>query len=128
MLSFLHWAAYKSGAKAVKKVWGSEYWIVNSENYCLKLLEIHPGFQCSLHKHLIKDETFIVLDGVVKLEQADVRGTIFEETLRSGDQRRIAPKTPHRFGSMNGAMILEISTHHEDTDVVRIAESGPIQA
>ncbi len=109
----------------VQKVWGSESWIVNDE-YCAKILEINPGFQCSLHYHLNKRETFHVLSGYIKLEQRDLRGFPIEEFLSPGDTRTIEPKTPHRFGSYVGARLLEISTHHSDDDVVRITESGEI--
>lgn len=110
--------------QTVKKLWGYEDWIVNEE-YCAKILTILPGFACSLHYHPKKKETFFVLFGQVRLEQIDVRGTRFEEILKSGDTRTIMPKTPHRFSSANDspATIWESSTHHEDTDVVRIEES-----
>ena len=109
----------------VEKVWGTERWIVN-DVYCAKFLEIAPGFQCSLHYHRKKLETFHILEGVVRLEQRDVRGIPFDETLYSGDTRTIQPKTAHRFSSVDGAKILEISSHHEDADTVRLDESGPI--
>jgi len=112
----------------VGKKWGSEHWVTNEAEYCGKFLEIYPGFQCSLHYHPIKKETFHVTRGFVTLEQRDVRGVPFSEVLGPGDTRTIMPKTPHRFRSVEGATILEISTHHEDSDVVRITESGPIDA
>lgn len=67
-----------------------------------------------------------MLDGIVRLEQRDVRGVPFEEILKPGDQRLIMPKTPHRFSSLEGAMISEVSTMHSDEDVVRIEESHKI--
>lgn len=115
-----------SSEQRVSKVWGSEYWVVNTENYCLKVLIVQPGYQCSLHRHSVKDETFIVLFGEVNLEQRDVRGFPSSEILRVGDQRHIAPRTLHRFGSVDGAVLMEVSTHHEDADSYRITESGPI--
>jgi mannose-6-phosphate isomerase-like protein (cupin superfamily) len=110
----------------VKKAWGSEKWLVNEPEYCAKILCINPGFRCSLHYHKIKKETFIVQSGVVRLEQRGVRGEEIDETLIEGDTRTIMPKTPHRFSSFNGATILEISTHHDDADVVRLTDSGKI--
>lgn len=110
----------------VEKVWGQEDWYVNGPLYCAKILKIKPGYMCSLHYHPVKDETFVVLSGDVKLEQRDVRGMPFEEQLQPGDERHIAPKTQHRFSSVGGAEILEVSTHHDDADVVRIVESRRI--
>jgi mannose-6-phosphate isomerase-like protein (cupin superfamily) len=112
-------------AKKVGKVWGTEWWVYNGP-YCFKLLVINPGFQCSLHLHPTKTETFIVASGEVFLEQRDVRAFPYSEILREGCIRHIEPKTPHRFGSTEGAVIFEISTHHEDSDVVRLEESKKI--
>lgn len=110
----------------VKKEWGSEKWLVNEPEYCAKILEITPGFKCSLHRHEIKKETFIVQQGVVRLEQRGVRGEAIDEMLVEGDSRTIMPRTPHRFSSHTGATILEVSTHHSDSDVVRYTDSGKI--
>lgn len=108
----------------VTKLWGNEHWIVNNDKYCFKVLTLFPGFQCSLHYHKKKDETFIVYDGEILLEQRDVRGYPVEELLVAGQQRHIEPKTPHRFQARNRmATVFEISTHHDDSDVVRIEES-----
>lgn len=112
--------------KIVPKVWGQEHWLVNEPEYCAKILELDPHFQCSLHYHKIKKETFLVQEGVVTLEQRDVRGVPIVEILLEGDSRTIMPKTPHRFSSRLGATILEISTHHDDSDCVRIEPSGAL--
>ncbi len=111
----------------VPKVWGTEHWVVNTDKYCFKLLTINPGFQCSLHYHKKKDETFIVYEGEILLEQRDSRGFPYEELLEAGMQRHIEPKTPHRFQARNTvAIVFEISTYHDDADVVRIEESKKI--
>lgn len=107
----------------VKKVWGQERILCNEPEYCAKILDLNGGYACSLHYHLKKTETFIVQSGCVTLEQRDVRGVPIVEVLLEGNSRKIMPKTPHRFSSRLGATILEISTHHEDSDVVRIEDS-----
>lgn len=111
--------------KIVPKVWGTERWLENGD-YCIKYLEITPGYKCSLHYHPKKRETFLVQSGAVRLEQRDVRGLPIDEMLIEGDYRTIEPKTPHRFSSHTGATILEVSTHHDDEDVVRLTDSGKI--
>lgn len=100
----------------VDKVWGLEEILVNTPLYCAKYLYLQPGYQCSLHRHLVKDETFVVLNGKCMLEFGDdVR------YLASGDSQRIAPKTWHRFINHDTltCQILEVSTHHDDADVER---------
>ncbi len=111
-------------AQAVKKVWGRELWVVNNELYCAKYLYVEPGFACSLHRHLVKDETFAILNGSCTLE--------FGNSVRemgAGDVERIAPRTWHRFSNRGNSLciILEVSTHHEDSDVERREPSRDCQ-
>lgn len=105
--------------KIVHKEWGHEIWVVNEDKYCMKYLIIDPGKQCSLHYHPIKKETFYVEEGVVHVQVSHLIGD-----FKEGGQVTIDPRTPHRFGSEDGARIIEISTHHEDDDVVRLELSG----
>ena len=103
----------------VEKVWGTEEIIVNNDLYCGKFLNIAPGYQCSLHYHVVKDETFFVAVGKVDMQVGDEAFV-----LNEGESVRILPGTPHRFGSRSLAVIIEISTPHSDDDVVRLEPSG----
>lgn len=110
----------------IAKLWGFEEWLVNNDKYCAKFLWITPGFQCSLHYHPIKKETFTALDGLIRVEYHVDNKKV--ETLlvgRNRDTLTIPPGTPHRFYSMGGegGLLLEISTPHDDADVVRIEPS-----
>jgi mannose-6-phosphate isomerase-like protein (cupin superfamily) len=108
----------------VSKDWGFEEVLVAEPEYTLKRLVIKPRKRCSLHYHPIKKETFVVESGVVRLEQRSIRGTPIDELLVRGESRTIMPKTPHRFSSVLGASLMEVSTRHSDDDVVRIEPSG----
>lgn len=114
------------GFKTVDKAWGQEVWLVNNERYCAKLLHINGGWQCSLHMHPIKKETFIVLDGGVGLEIRD-EGR-HDVQLVAGESYTLEPGTYHRFWSYTDqpAVVLEISSTHSDNDVVRLEESKPL--
>lgn len=114
----------------VKKEWGSELCLVNTEFYCTKMLYLRPGMKCSLHYHPIKDETFHVMDSgshnsvpALCLEVGDEK-----KFLHTGDVVRIPPGTKHRFSNHGERTIVmvESSTHHSDDDVVRIEPSGQI--
>jgi mannose-6-phosphate isomerase-like protein (cupin superfamily) len=111
--------------QVVPKVWGTESWFINEQEYCFKLLTLHQGFQCSLHYHKIKTETFVVVSGSVELEWTDIMGK-HEISMSGGDMHKITPGTPHRFRSYTGAKIFEISTHHDDADSYRLEESKRI--
>lgn len=111
--------------KMAQKTWGHEEWIVNCEEYCGKLLKVRPGCQCSLHHHRKKRETFYVLTGRGWIEHALVVGGEAGPMVRcdvdSGSTITIERGVPHRFGAVNNLTILEISTHHEDSDTYRQA-------
>jgi len=116
--------------KFVKKVWGSEEWLVNSDLYCAKYLNLVRGYQCSLHYHEIKDETFYILEGRVDLEIQYQEGGVGIRrvmALSKGDQFRIKPGLKHKFlATSDTAKILEVSTTHFDSDSYRLEPSGQV--
>lgn len=109
-------------SKVVDKLWGKEAWLVNDKgaNYCIKRMLLNPGYRCSEHYHKVKDETFYVLEGIVRLV---VNGE--EHILETDDFMRIEPFDIHYFEAVtpNGALFLECSTYHDDNDVVRMTDS-----
>lgn len=129
----------------VEKIWGSEDWLINNELYCSKYLNLSKGYECSLHYHIKKDETFYILCGEVELYYLDLRGLVGQwsvkgsivqaeipidlnkvkmKVLRHQDQIRIKPYLAHKFRSRTFASkILEVSTTHKDEDSYRITES-----
>lgn len=116
--------------KMVEKTWGREEWIVNDPEYCGKFLSVNPGYQCSLHYHKEKRETFYVLSGRGWIERALMiggkPGPLVRCPATGGLTITIERGTPHRFGADNHLIILEISTHHEDSDSYRLEESRQI--
>lgn len=111
--------------KSVEKVWGIEEWIVNNELYCLKKLIVRPGWCCSLHYHNIKDETFWVMIGKLHLEISGKKYILFP-----GHTTRIPPPARHKFwvpSDLKECVLMEVSTHHDDNDVVRIEQSKLIK-
>jgi len=104
----------------VRKDWGYEIWFFNTEELCMKLLVIYPGYTCSYHEHPKKYEIFYILDssdeGRVYLTVGDN-----EKSMRPGDYEVIERNTPHEFcvrGNQVGSL-LEFSTKHRDDDSVR---------
>lgn len=111
----------KEEIKTVKKVWGKEVIIVNREEYCGKLLLVDSGAQSSYHYHRRKIETFYALKGTIALtiDKKDYMLTPFSRP------KTIMPNQLHMFTSLGviDAVILEISTHHNEKDVIRETES-----
>lgn len=117
------------GYPEVSKAWGTEIWLTNRDEYCAKLMVLNGGFQCSLHRHLKKTETFFILQGLVEV-QIGIDG--HKELKGPGDPIHIPVGTWHRFGDPSTSdfsdvpVMLEVSSHHDDEDVERLEPSGPI--
>lgn len=74
-----------------------------------------------MHYHKNKDETFYVLEGEVLMEAEGK-----EKVMEKGDTQRITPLMRHRFSGLENSLIIEFSTHHEESDSYRLEESGDI--
>lgn len=108
--------------KQVPKKWGNEYWIINNESYCAKLLFVKEGWRTSMHKHTNKKETFFVFEGEV-----EIRGEKESKKLSVGDTLTIEPESYHAICGTKSSIVLEVSTHHEDKDSYRLDKSQTIQ-
>lgn len=107
----------------VPKGWGHEVWICNNEKYCGKFLVFEPNKKCSIHFHEIKDEVLYVDQGKITLlyswtsKKEDFKKIILTE----GMSFHIPTGLMHQMIAGNkGARIIEFSTHHEDSDSIRI--------
>lgn len=108
--------------KHVDKGWGYEKWICNSEKYCGKLLFFNKGKKCSYHYHKLKDETFYVQSGRVKLIYSDLDDIdrAKERILEKGDSFHISIGLRHRIIALEDSEVFEFSTEHFDSDSHRI--------
>lgn len=118
----------RSAINTVKKLWGVEYWIVNGPLYCMKFLKVNPGFQCSIHAHKKKDETFWGVSGDLVVNFHNAKG-ITERvfSLGPGEAVGVEPKHFHSFQAHNVTWVVEVSTHHDDDDVIRLQESRRLE-
>lgn len=111
-----------SEIKFVPKGWGFEKWIVNTEEYCGKLLYFVKGKKCSWHYHKLKDETFYIQSGKIKLlysDGDDINNTI-EIILNPGDKFHIYRGLRHQMLALKDTELFEFSTQHFDDDSYRI--------
>jgi quercetin dioxygenase-like cupin family protein len=111
-----------SSIKRVEKGWGYELWIVNKKEYCGKLLFFEKEKQCSWHHHNIKDETFYLQSGKIKLfygEDADIKRANVK-ILLPGDKFHIPVGMKHRMYAIEKSELFEFSTEHFDSDSYRI--------
>lgn len=106
------------------KGWGEEVWLINTDKYCGKLLRFTKGgAMFSDHYHIEKDETWYVLEGSFEFRYYDLSNADrIIQKLGVGDVVRVTPKTPHQLVALEPGVIVEVSTHHEDSDSYRIGK------
>jgi len=120
-----------------QKGWGFEQWMANSELYCGKLLVVFASKKCSVHYHQLKDETFYIQSGLIKMRvwekpfefkqgsplEPDLNPQPKEFLMGPGDRLVIPPNTPHQFEGIGAeSTIIEISTQHFEEDSYRILQ------
>jgi len=121
--------------EVVQKVWGHEEILMNTE-VCGKCLVLRVGYECSLHYHMIKDETFYAVDGEFELDIGENPKELKTFIVLPGEAVRVRPGMYHRFRLDSSHVvvhpgrvrIIEISTHHSDDDSYRAKPSRKIQA
>lgn len=123
---------YESQHALVNKVWGFEEIPVNTESYCGKRLKVREGFQTSWHYHKVKDEVLLVAEGRCSVSWSDEDTPLGARcvVLMPGMSFRVFPGVRHRIRSDMGydAFLIEFSTHHDDSDTVRLLPGGPIES
>ncbi len=106
----------------VPKGWGFEKWIVNTEEYCGKLLYFVKGKKCSWHYHKLKDETFYIQSGRILLRYSDGDEMAYADDiiLTKGDKFHIYRGLRHQMLALEDTELFEFSTQHFDEDSYRI--------
>lgn len=104
------------------KGWGRELWIVNSDLYCGKIMELDKGKRCSIHYHKIKDETFHILSGSVQINlfPDGYPGEPKVLFMKPRESVHIPQMLIHQFIGIEDSKILEISTKHFEEDSYRL--------
>lgn len=112
----------KRKPKIHKKGWGHEKWVANNDMYCGKILVFEKGKKCSFHKHLVKSETFHLLQGKMTLRvgwDEDI-SKAKEIILEPGDVFDVPVGLIHQMEALEYSELMEVSTHHEESDSIRI--------
>ena len=108
--------------RRIEKPWGHELIWAEAEEYVGKLLFVKAGESLSLQFHRVKDESWLVQDGRVRLELGSTGDAVLsEEIVGAGATFRFRPGTVHRVTALEDTTILEVSTPQLD-DVVRLED------
>jgi len=118
-----------SSIKFVPKGWGFEKWIVNTDEYCGKLLYFVKGRKCSFHYHVLKEETFYIHSGkiLLKYSESDDLDTAKEIILSQGDNFHVKRGLRHQMIALEDTEMFEFSTKHLDEDSYRIINGDILQ-
>ena len=105
-----------------KKSWGSEFWLVNNEEYCGKILRFDKkGGKCSNHVHRNKREHFFCNSGSFILTYINGQtAQKLTKIINPGDIVEIPRMLPHQIECIEPGDIYEFSTHHEENDSYRV--------
>ncbi len=116
----------KLNPRIVKKPWGREIWLVVTDKYALKILEINAGNRFSLQYHRFKTETWYLQSGKIRATYGRYTGKNFRKNLKKyllkpGDVIHVPTRTVHRLFAIKKSQIIEVSTP-QLKDVVRLED------
>ncbi len=104
-----------------EKSWGSETWIINTPNYCLKYLDFKMNKKFSMHFHSVKTETWTIQSGKYILRWIDTSNANINEMILEKDMIiDIHPLLPHQIECLEEGRIIEVSTQHFEDDSFRV--------
>jgi mannose-6-phosphate isomerase len=106
----------------VDKPWGYELRWAVTDRYLGKVIHINKGQQLSLQYHVQKDESILIMSGLVDLVLEDERGEVRTHRMPPGMTARVRPGRRHRFVAVEESDIVEVSSPEID-DVVRLEDS-----
>lgn len=105
----------------VKKGWGHEVIIINTDKYCGKILHFNTGAQFSMHYHIKKTETWYVQSGKFMFKWINTSNAdVITEHLEVGDSITNEIGQPHQIICITEGDIFEVSTSHYDSDSYRV--------
>jgi quercetin dioxygenase-like cupin family protein len=111
-------------ASIVEKPWGHEELWASTSRYAGKILFIKKGHRLSRQYHNVKEETIMVLDGILICEEGPtaVGQEVVRHTMMPGAIFHVRPGTIHRFcAEEDDVRLVEVSTA-EISDVVRLED------
>ena len=106
----------------VPKGWGFEKWLVNTDQYCGKVLYFVKDRKCSWHFHKKKDEVFFVQSGriIITFSNEDSIERATNLILGKGSTFHVYPGLRHQITALEDSEIIEFSTRHEESDSYRV--------
>ena len=114
-------AVQAPGHGRVEKPWGYELRWAVTDRYLGKIIHVRAGHALSLQYHVQKDETILLVSGLLDLVLEDDQGALETHRLTAGMSARIRPGRRHRFIGVEDSDLFEASSPEID-DVVRLED------
>jgi mannose-6-phosphate isomerase-like protein (cupin superfamily)/5-methylcytosine-specific restriction endonuclease McrA len=114
-------AGLLSGSKIVRKPWGAEIHITNTNKYCLKYLIFYKNKQFSFHHHNLKKELWHCIYGKLECVIGDRQQKQYLH-FKVGDKIEVEPKIPHQLQAIQNSILVEVSTPDYPEDSIRLIE------
>ena len=108
------------------KYWGHIQTMLN-RTYTGKRLFFKQGKHSSLHFHCNKTETYFIHSGELLVRLRAGRGEDRSFTLHAGDTLFIPPGLMHQDGAIQDTVIIEVSTHDEDSDSFIVEDGSTVR-
>ncbi len=111
-------------AHIIEKPWGHEEIWATTSRYVGKILVIKAGHRLSRQYHKVKEETILVLEGVLTCEAGPYHegDTIHIHTMKPGEIFHVRSGTIHRFCAADGDVRLVEVSSPETEDLVRLED------
>lgn len=108
----------------VEQDWGYEDWLWNGK-YCGKKLHVFRGKTTEWVHHKVKDKVLYVERGKIVLSYGWDEDDKYAATLTmTADMAFHIPAGMwHKFQGVDESDILELSTHHNEKDIVRVGQT-----
>jgi mannose-6-phosphate isomerase-like protein (cupin superfamily) len=109
---------FNYAGEVVAKPWGFEYEITKSNDRSVWALHLSPESETSMHCHLVKHTSLIVMSGRVA-----VRGLVEMMLLEAGERVEIEAGAFHRTRTSLGAVVVEVESPSNRRDLVRLYDA-----
>ena len=109
--------------RRINRPWGYETIWAESSRYLAKIVAIMSGKHTVLQMHKIKDTTFLVQRGTVKIEHGTSKSDLKTTQLEAGQAWNVPSGTLYRFFAVTDVEMIEASSS-EIADTVRFEEEN----
>ncbi len=109
-----------SHSRITKKPWGREELFGSTKRYAAKIIVINKGHRLSLQYHRVKDESLLLLSGVLRLTHGN-KTALKKSVINKNTSFHLPPKVIHRMEALTKCVLVEVSTP-QLKDVVRLQD------